>query len=527
MLAHMSVEPYDDGHFFKRVARHALDRGALAWNVDEGPVYGSTSQLFQWLALPVTAVAGEYYMCTTRVLAAFCLVSAFAALVRLSTRLDGGVAAVVVFSAPAVLYPVLSGMETTLVFALLATWLLAVYGEDAERWPWAFAPGLVVLVYLARPDALLLVVPPLLVERSARKQGWPWRELALIAGVLAALLAALRLYYGTALPLPFYAKHASFSPYDPHFLALSRQARSIRFGLFLAFATPALLLALARRDRTNSVLLGSVAVFCAYHFWFTIDVMGMHGRFYAPAMPPLAFASARGLSELAQRGARRLGFAIAATFLALFGVLLAIGWLPKQSGYRLERADLALYLLLVPALAVACIVATSRMRQPAAAALVLAAAGCAAATRLRADSFHLYSDDEYLALQTSRSSVYRGLDTLRACFGDAIHVYHSEVGLPGLRFVPGKVTDLAGLLSPEWLFQPHGFDAKCQRDRPEAIFLPHKNYRDLNREIAQGTCLTGYARAVETSSSPLYVRADLYPHFLACARERRDPYAAK
>lgn len=166
--------------------------------------------------------------------------------------------------------------------------------------------------------------------------------------------------------------------------------------------------------------------------------------------------------------------------------------------------------------------------RPQAVALVLVAAAVAAATRLRSDSFHVYSDDEFLALHTSRSSVYRGLDTLRACFGDAIHVYHSEVGLPGLRFRHGKVTDLAGLLSPEWLFrEPRSFDRKCERDRPHAIFLPHKNYRTLNREITGGTCIAGYVRMVESSSSPLFVRADLVPAYRACARERGDPYAAR
>jgi hypothetical protein len=62
------------------------------------------------------------------------------------------------------------------------------------------------------------------------------------------------------------------------------------------------------------------------------------------------------------------------------------------------------------------------------------------------------------------------------------------------------------------------------RDRPPAIFLPHKNYRDLNEEIAQSHCLGGYRRVVERSSSALYVRRDLYPRFHVCAARRRDPF---
>jgi hypothetical protein len=529
-FGHMSREPYDDGHFFQRVARHALDNGSLAWNVDEGPAYGSTSQLFQWLALPMAASAGDYYMSAMRGLAALSLVAAFAALLRLTSSADRGLMAALAFTAPTVLYSVLSGMETALVFALLCVWLLLVYGERGRHRHWALAPALTLLVYSARPDALLLLLPPLLIERSMRGGQFQlaWRELLLIGAGLVALLAAFHLYYGTALPLPFYAKHAAFSPYDEHFRAVSRQARSVRFGVFAAFAAPGLLLALAHRDRTNLVLLASVAAFCTYHFVLTIEVMGMQGRFYAPAVPLIAFAASRGVAELAARSARRTTIAIGAASLLLFALLGALGCLPSQSGFRLERVDLAIYLLSVPALALACVVSSAPGRQQQAAALVLVAASVAAATGLRLESFHVYSDEEFLVLHTSRYTVYRGLDTLRACFGDAIHVYHSEVGVPGLRFQHGKVTDLAGLLSREWLFrEPQSFDTKCARDRPQAIFLPHKNYHALNSEIASGTCLAGYTRMVESSSSPLFVRADLAPRYRACARERADPYAAR
>ena len=63
------------------------------------------------------------------------------------------------------------------------------------------------------------------------------------------------------------------------------------------------------------------------------------------------------------------------------------------------------------------------------------------------------------------------------------------------------------------------FDDECRVEAPEIIFLPHKNYVALNREIAQGACIRNYTLAVRRSSSPLYVRNDLAPSFLACARD--------
>src|SRR5690606_19830010 len=110
---------------------------------------------------------------------------------------------------------------------------------------------------------------------------------------------AFERYYGTALPLPFYAKQRLLSPYDPHFLAISAGVRRIRVGHFLFVAVPLCAAALGRRDRTNLLLLGVSALFVAYHYFATVEVMGMFGRFYAPCLPLLALASARGLDAQA------------------------------------------------------------------------------------------------------------------------------------------------------------------------------------------------------------------------------------
>ena len=55
--------------------------------------------------------------------------------------------------------------------------------------------------------------------------------------------------------------------------------------------------------------------------------------------------------------------------------------------------------------------------------------------------------------------------------------------------------------------------------RPEAIFLPHRNYRRLNAEIEGSDCFSGYRRVVDRSASPLHIRRDLAGEFLQCAVE--------
>ncbi|HVR18457.1 MAG TPA: hypothetical protein VMS65_02130, partial [Polyangiaceae bacterium] len=98
-------------------------------------------------------------------------------------------------------------------------------------------------------------------------------------------------------------------------------------------------------------------------------------------------------------------------------------------------------------------------------------------------------------------------------------LYHSEIGVPGLVLPHARIVDLAGLMSRSIALDRPRFDAYCSRDRPEVVFLPHRNYAEQNREIAASACLRGYTRVIGRSSSPLYVRNDLAAAFDGCARD--------
>lgn len=506
--------PYDDSYFFKRFALNFLDYGTFAWNRADGPVYGNTSQLHQLIVTMVTAVTRTRTLSVVRVLLAAALVFGLAVMLDTARRYQARSAALLAFCSPIVLFCALSGMETALVLALLALLLSVLTPRGAAQRHWALAPCLCVVLWLARPDTLILSIPAWLFASYRERRRW-LQGILLIASAIALCLVAFRLGYGTALPLPFYAKQRAYSPYDPQFLEISRLGSQHRFSVFVWAAAPLGLLALARRDAWNAVLLGSMLAFVLYHFVTTVDIMGMHGRFYAPALPHLALAASRG--EQAHAGSR-WRFASAALFLLLVAALFAAE-LPPVGGLNIDDnlttiyyvlgTIAGLYVLLVPQRGFLHVLAPALV-------LLLAAAACL-------DGFHprrrlLRSDRSMLALHQARYSVWNGLDTLRACFGDAIHVYHSEVGVVGLRFQHGKVTDLAGLLSPDWLFRRVSFDAACQRDRPEGLFLPHRVYVGLNEEIQRSACIKGYVRVVEESSSPLYVRRDLHQRYAACDR---------
>jgi hypothetical protein len=450
-LSRWSTEPYDDAHFFKRIALNALEHGVLAWNLEEGPVHGASSQSFQGVAVALVALARDHYTVATRAFSIACLVSAFTILVRLTARFDRGASAVFGFGSAVLLYPTISGMETAL--AVLAGTLL-LWAATSERVGWGVRPLALLFVYLTRPDAALLGAI-VLSERWWRLGRRGFVEALVSAAALAAALACFKLYYGTALPLPFYAKQAAFSPYDAFFLRLSAESGAQRFAVFALSAVPLLLRAASRRDRTNLSLLAAAALFVACHRWLTVDVMGMQGRFYAPCLPLLILASARAGVKRPARAHRVL----AASFvLALFVVLRATDGLPSNAASRLEAFPN--FLQLASGLGgAALLLATGRRRwHHVFAASFLFLIGAGSLEGWSASEKMARSDDDFLALQTSRYTIYRGLDTLRSCFGERVHVYHSEVGLPGLRFRAGKVTDLAGLLSHEWLFREKSAD---------------------------------------------------------------------
>jgi hypothetical protein len=509
---------YDDAYFFKRMAVNALEHGQLAWNVDEGPIYACTSLLFQLLAIVVAAVAPAFYLATTRVLACLCVCATFGLLYAITRAWDRGLAALALCLIPSVLFTTLSGMETALTLCMLALLLWTLLGPRARALPWQLSPLIALAIYLVRPDAALLAFPLMLGIRSVEQQRAAVREAVLLAGGMVLILLACKLYFHTALPRPFYAKQAAFSPYDAAFLAGVHEYGFKRFLVYACLAVPFFLLALRKRDPINLVLLGAVSAHAAYHLLSTVDVMGNHARFYAPAIPLLSVAAARGIGCESKTNAREIHGAIALCSVAFYlyfrdGMLATPG-----EGMPLPDWDLSILLLLV-------VIAASLLPKLRRVAMVLA---LLVSMRFTVHDSQgptaLLDDDAYLTRHTTKGQVFRGLDTLRACFGEHIQLYHSEIGVPGLRFQHGEVTDLVGLASRDWLFRKRSFDSLCGRDKPEAIFLPHKAYAKLNREIAKGKCIKNYQRVVQKSASPLFVRKDLAERYLACAKARNDPW---
>lgn len=519
LVRDIGVPAFDDAYFFKRFGLNALRHGMFAWNVEDGPVYGCTSQAFQLVATVCAALVPTHYVAAIKLVSALALAALGAVLARWCTRASdpphrGAMIVLFGLGSPLVLTTVLTGMETAstlLVLALVLTAMLSPAGELRLR-P-VPAALLTVVVYLFRPDVAIVPAAALGLHALARRE-LPWRYAVALAAMMLVVLATLWAYYGTPLPLSFHMKTAGLQPYGEHVFRVGLQAKAQYFALMLAFAAPLVWIAAQRRDATTLALLGATAALWGYHLLLTNEIMGYRARFYLPGVVPLIMAAARSDSASRARGRSSALVAIAGLTLAVViahrqallptaaseplaqipwpsyvGLVLGAAWLllpPARPRPRLELGALGFIV----------VAATLGWKPP-------------ASPRLR-------SDAELMRIHARTVTTVRGLFDVARCLPDARTVYHSEMGVTGLVLLRARVVDLVGIVSD---LRGESFDPACQRDRPEAIFLPHRSYEDLNAEIQRSECLRSYRRVVQRSSSPLHVREDLAAPFLRCATE--------
>lgn len=474
LVTRATLPVFDDALFFRRFALHLLDHGVYAWNVADGPVHGNTSQLWQGVVTGLAALARGHTVALGRLVLAGCVLGAAALWLRRRPRAPAVV--VLALLSPLALPTVVSGMETATTLLLGAALLTLPRAGGV----------LGVALYLARPDTVLLSVPTLLLRRQ-------WGQLVVLVLGVGAALALFSWGYGSALPLSAALKAGPASPYGAHFLALSDAAGRRHLLMAALVAAPLLLWAEDRRWWLPAGL------FVAFHALVSVDVMGMHARFYVPALPWLVHA--------ARDGRPRLDAGLAVWGLAVWGMGLwaavSAGAVPGDGGWEIGRVSPWTWGAFAIAAAGAGVVGARSA--PAWVAVVLGAGVVASRPSLP----DRVLDDRAVARRLARSvTSWRGMKEARACLGPGAHMAHSEIGVPGVFF--DRVTDLSGLMDPARLDPAWDIDAWCQQAQPALLFLPHRNYREMNTALAEGGCLDGYVRVVEKGSSPMHVRRDVF-----------------
>lgn len=504
---------YDDSYFFKRFALHAIENGVYAWNLDEGPVHGSTSQLFQLLTTLVASFTKSHFIAAVRVVDGLLLIATSAVLLRAAR----GSVVLLILGNALVLSTVRSNMETALALFVLA-WALVreLRPSAAARRHDVGSAAATVLVYLARPDAAAIVGLCAVLLRWF--DGRPLRVYAIaLIGMMGAVWGACWAYYGSALPLSFHMKTMALHTYGPHIASLRWLVKWPNL-LALAFVVAPFLWVLVRarawktRDATLALALAGLG-FIAYHVASTHEIMGYRARFYVPALVPLGLAAARVWPR------EGLPLRTVAAFVLPWGLCAAaayaLDWAPNAAGGPLKALPWPTYAAVVAAVVVA-------LRWPMQGWLVglPLLAGTVAWLPLEAPAVR--SDVEVLTRHNRELTTTRGVFDVARCLAPGSTVYHSEMGITGMVLYRMRVVDMAGLLSLDVATGGLRFEERCAAERPEAIFLPHRSYRSLNTEVTSAACFDDYVRIVDQSSSALHVRSDLATEFRACGSEYRE-----
>lgn len=537
----LSSDLWDDALFFQRFGRNIVAHGTAAWNVADGPVHGNTSQLFQLVAATATAIAPGGYHVAIKVFLAICLVATYGLLAGAlrtwqppDARGDLGARVTLLcgLASPTALLLVSSGMETPFAWAVLALSLLVLARLDTDdarssRWL-AVAVVLQVLVYLARPDMVLLsaaagaivsIRPGLPLHRQHRLLGW----CALVAVALGLTLLALRIGYGTAFPLSFYLKSRLLTPYDAGYQQLGVAGERRQLLTWIATTGPFVYLALFGRRRWTAALVAPALLCVLYHYASTIGVMGYHSRFFQPATVPVALAAALAWPR----------FATGRVWLRILP--MAVGWpigvFLAHRTEQIEQLGIDFYLGAVPpGLWVVSVGATVwlvvsagvRRRWPLAVGLVPVVLLLGTLFALPPRLPPALGDAPSVERIRKRMKAMKGIDIVRDCLPEPLHLYHSELGVPGVLFPRSRVTDLSGLMNPALVFGHPVFDDLCLPDPPDVLFLPHRTHERLVREILASRCLEGFVRTTGfgDTSSPLYIRRDRFEAFEACRAAR-------
>jgi hypothetical protein len=522
LVRSLDAVPLDDSYFFKRFALNVLHHGTFAWNVADGPVNGLTSQLLGAIAIGVTLLAPSHYVVATKLLLALCLAATawqFVSLAgRFVRRADVVVGvALLALGNPLVMRTIHTGMETALTLLALTASLRVVLERDGRTRYALEAACATTLVYLCRPDAALIPALTFLAMNIEGRRR-PAVYALWLALLLGAVLGAFKLFYGTAFPLPFYAKTYGVGFYEAAIRQLDLREKALHVATFAAFVAPLVALCRPRENARARGLFMASAVFVLYHLLATTEIMGYRARFYVPAFIPVALAAAFGAQSAltAPRSWRVLG-------LSLWGVAVVVayaaGVVSNERSLAADRVGWASYIAHV---AIAgwlwFSVELAEAERPALlGAFSLFVLGLIAAQLPRWGP--LLGDRRFLEKSSAGATTTRGIFDVERCLPNTKTLYHSEIGVPGLVLPEARVVDFAGLMSRDIALEQPKFDTYCQRERPEVIFLPHKNYARLNQEIARSACLREYTRMVRQSSSPLYVRNDLASEFRRCARD--------
>jgi hypothetical protein len=511
---------WDDALFFRRVAYNIIHHGTAAWNQLDGPVFVNTSQLFQLVAAGLFALFPGYYNAAVIFWSAACIAASWWFCWRAAqTGNMGSLLLFCLLHAPAVFLTIATGMETATVLLVLSSFIHFSLRGIPSKHGLLLMTSLQLAVYLARPDALLLsmvTAPGLLALQGKLKNALLLVGATLVA--LALLSGAFAAYYGTPVPLAAFLKVSPISIYDQHYLGLGLSSKLMnltQLGLLVLPVVPVIAL---RLDRINVVLSAAAVTFIAFHALTTNEIMGYHARFYAPALPFLFVAAARGLQRADRPWKRAMLIAVGVLTLVLVTLAYRADLIEVDVGMAaVGPHQYLLYFAGVPLVAALMFFKPRIQRGGALVAALALASYQMVSTAPAAAGVVSDGESDWATFRINKGQA--GLDIIKKCFPEPVRLMHSELGLPGALFPESSVLDFTGLANRAVVNGTFDFEDVCRSQAPEFIFRPHETHRNLNRELSASKCLAkGYTQVVSRRMSlcPLFVRNDLLQTYKSC-----------
>lgn len=276
----------DDALISLRSVMNVTHGFGLTFNVAER-VQTFTHPLWVLLLTPVYLILGNIYYAPLVLSLAVSLPAIWLALTRAASREQAIVAGTVLLCSRAFIDFATSGLENPLSYLLLALFagVLAARpdAEDGRRRWVAQLVGLASLLYLTRPDEVLIVLPPLAVACWQNRRARLWRPVAIGLLPAAAWTAFSIVYYGFPFPNTAYAKLSH--GIDQRELWQQGMLYAIdslnRDPLTLIFVAFAVVLAAARRS--GGAMPRALAVGIVLYLAYVARIGGdfMAGRFFA------------------------------------------------------------------------------------------------------------------------------------------------------------------------------------------------------------------------------------------------------
>lgn len=272
----------DDASITLRTVLNVTHGFGLTYNIAER-VQTFTHPLWLFLLTAGYVVIGNVFVATIVVSITVSVAAFLMAVGRSSTVWQAGVAAIVLFFSRAFVDFAVSGLENPLFFLLIAVivWIFVSWPPgDRRRLPGVWT--VVSLLYLTRPDAVLLVLP-LAAVATFQLNNWRRVSVSVLIGAVPALLWTMfaTIYYGFPFPNTAYAKLAT--GVDGAELRQQGWLYLVdsldRDPITLTTIVFAIVVGAVRRDVAARALAAGIAWYLGYVVWIGGDFMS--GRFLA------------------------------------------------------------------------------------------------------------------------------------------------------------------------------------------------------------------------------------------------------